>query len=349
MPSPIIVTATLFDPGNNLVQGNAFIRFRLRNFDGWVPVVSGTGLFVETQIDAFPDSSGAVSTTLWGNSSITPGPDITFYTVEAWDNGRITSSGNYQFDGNTNLNTASQLNPAPVPTGPSTIIFENNGALNSSQTTLNLENTDGSLVITDEGGGTLNLTVPAQGATFSGVGGAEFVGPGITAVWMSQNQQNVQLPGDAATYVFKFVLDSTWVLTRCSYVWFNNLTGPISFVLYDHTGAKIANTDNWMNTGASGPGANTPTTNPLTAATLAPGVYYFAYASSGGSGLSVPGLPLQFSSTSGTAVLGVLNATAVFIGTAANSRSVNAMPATLGALTAYTNANIIMPCPVWST
>ena len=163
MSSPVTVTATVFDPGNNLLQGNAFVRFRLRNFDGLVPIVSGTGVFAETQIDAFPNASGAVSQTLWGNNHINGN---TYYTVEFHNNGRITSSGNYNISGSTNLNTAATISPSPVPSGPNTIIFQNNGAMNSSQTTLNLENTDGSLTITDVGGGTLNLQAVSNPYTY---------------------------------------------------------------------------------------------------------------------------------------------------------------------------------------
>ena len=65
--------------------------------------------------------------------------------------------GELFFNGNTSLNTAATINPAPAPQGPSSIIFENNGALNSSQTLLNLESTDSSVIITDAGAGTINL------------------------------------------------------------------------------------------------------------------------------------------------------------------------------------------------
>src|SRR5271155_3786472 len=133
--APYAVTATLFDPNDNLVQGNAFVRFRLRNFDGYVPTVAGKGGFGETQSDTNPDVNGTIPTEVWGNSQITPGPTITYYTIEFWNNGRITSSGNYQINGATNLNSAAQLNPAPTPAPPNTIIFQNNGAMNSSQTT----------------------------------------------------------------------------------------------------------------------------------------------------------------------------------------------------------------------
>jgi hypothetical protein len=75
--------------------------------------------------------------------------------VEFWNQGRIVTSANYYFNANTSLNTASNINPAPAPAGPSSIIFENNSVLNSSQTLLNLTSTQFS--ITDLGNGQLDL------------------------------------------------------------------------------------------------------------------------------------------------------------------------------------------------
>ncbi len=158
----------------------------------------------------------------------------------------------------------------------------------------------------------------------------------------------MQLPGDGTTYVYKFVLESAWTLTSCTFMWTNTLTGTISFALYTSSGAKISNTDNFMDTSTGGSGANTPVQNTFAATVLPAGVYYFAYASSGGSGLVAPGCVLQFTSTSGTAFLGVLNKTGIFVGTAANSRIGNAMPSTLGALTGA-SVGIVMPTPVWAT
>jgi hypothetical protein len=158
MASQVTVTGTLTDPSGTGLQGNAFVRFILRQFQGFVPQVQGTSVIVEPQIDALPNSSGQFSQLLWPNDAITP--STTFYTVQFHNQGRITSSGNYLINGNTNLNTAAQLNAPPVPAGFK-LVLENNGALNSSQSTLNLESSDSSVVITDLGGGTLDLIATA--------------------------------------------------------------------------------------------------------------------------------------------------------------------------------------------
>lgn len=211
MAGPYTVTATLNDPGNNALQGNAFVRFRLRNFQGFVPQVSGTAILAETQIDALPNGSGLISQVLWGNSDITP--STTYYTVEWWNAGRRTSAGNYIFDANTNLNTASPVVTVPTPPGVSPLVLENNGTLNSSQTTLNLESTDGSVVITDEGAGTLNLHTVAPSPVIAagqnivlgrncataaqggqGASTSTFLGGG-TAYWVLSGRSLVILPG----------------------------------------------------------------------------------------------------------------------------------------------------------
>lgn len=149
----VLVTATLNDPSGALLQGNAFVRFKLRNFAGFVPRVSGTSIVCETQIDAVP-SAGLISQALWGNNSISPAN--TFYTIEFWNGGRITSSGNYVINGATALNTAAQANAPQVPSG-FLLVLQNNGAMNSSQQLLNIESSDSSVVITDMGAGTINL------------------------------------------------------------------------------------------------------------------------------------------------------------------------------------------------
>jgi len=60
-------------------------------------------VIAETQIDAFPDANGNISRAIWGNVDIIPAG--TFYTVEFWDQGRITSSRNYTINANMSLNT----------------------------------------------------------------------------------------------------------------------------------------------------------------------------------------------------------------------------------------------------
>ena len=160
-----VVTSTRCDPSTTPLQApGSFIRFTLRNFLGFIPRVAGTNILAEIQIDAYPNSLGVVSQVLTTNTSITP--QNTFYTAEVWSNGRAVDSANYIFNTSADLSTALQINPPQIalpilpPQGP--IFFENNGSPNSSQNILNLESTNDSIDITDEGGGTINLVTMQQ-------------------------------------------------------------------------------------------------------------------------------------------------------------------------------------------
>jgi hypothetical protein len=173
MTTPCTVTATLNDTSAAALQGNAFVRFRLRNYSGFVPRVLGTAILVETQIDVVPNGSGLVTTQLWGNDNIDPGggsnPPSTFYTVEYWNQGRITSQGNFSIIGASfNLGTAAQINPPPTPggSGAASLLLEVNGVKNGSQTTLNLVAGSG-IAITDNGSGTVTVGSGGAGTTLA--------------------------------------------------------------------------------------------------------------------------------------------------------------------------------------
>jgi hypothetical protein len=347
MAGPYTVTATLNDPGNNALQGNAFVRFRLRNFQGFVPQVSGTAILAETQIDALPNGSGLISQVLWGNSDITP--STTYYTVEWWNAGRRTSAGNYIFDATTNLNTASPVVTVPTPPGVSPLVLENNGTLNSSQTTLNLESTDSSVVITDEGAGTLNLQ--ASGAGFSG-SGAFMIGPGIRSLadvmgasWVpvQSNEVNGSLLTAGKLTVYLFQLDVTLTLTKATVSATSGVFGATSnFGIYSFAGAKL------LDTGAFSTVPATTPTNTFTAVTLKPGVYWHAQASSTAS----PGATFQGLAAVNDAgnILPQFVKNTTRAATATNLLAGGVLPATLGALTAFTPSSVDGDgpcCPVY--
>lgn len=88
----IAVTATV---------NSGFARFRLRNFAGSVPTANSFTVLAETVVDFFPNSSGVISASIWPNSSISPAG--TFYTIEMWSDGRITSSVNAVLDSSVDL------------------------------------------------------------------------------------------------------------------------------------------------------------------------------------------------------------------------------------------------------
>lgn len=161
MAGSVTVSGNLQDIVGAALQGNSFVRFKLRNFSGFVPRVNGTAILSEVVRDVYPDSSGNISTTMWGNDTITP-LNVTFYTLEFWDNGRIVASGNYILNGSTfNFNTQDQLTPPPG--APSPFVLEVNSVMAQSQKVLNL--TAGSnMTITDLGAGLISFASSGGGA-----------------------------------------------------------------------------------------------------------------------------------------------------------------------------------------
>ena len=173
MPSACTVTGVFQDATSAALQGNAFVRFRLRNFAGFVPRVLGTAILVETQIDVLPNASGQISTQLWGNDNIDPGaannPPSTFYTVEFWNGGRITSQVNFSIVGSSfDLGTSAQTSApnSPKNSAAPAILLETNGTKNGSQTKLNLVAGSG-VAVSDDGAGDVTISASGGGAALS--------------------------------------------------------------------------------------------------------------------------------------------------------------------------------------
>lgn len=333
MPSQITVTGTISDAsGTNLTPTNSatYVRFILRNFSGFCPLVSGTSIVAETQVDIVPDGSGNFSQALWANSALTP--QNTFYTVQFFSKGRITSQGNWLFNANTNLNTAAQLNAPSVPAGFS-LVLENNGVLNSSQSTLNLVNTDGTIVMTDLGSG--NLQVNAAGSTFgtSGVGGFWSAGfPMMAPYGLAVTNGTVSTTIDQIT-VFQFTLSSPWTVrtVACNVVG-SAAGGSFNFGIYSTAGNKLVDSGS-----LSGVSANVIVSNTITPVTLPAGSYYFAVSA------HATASTVTAYSLNSTVLESVLNNSGtVKVGQAANKTATGVMPATLGTITTD-GLNINMP------
>ena len=327
MSTTCTVTATITDPSSTSLLGNAFVRFRLRNFTGFVPIVSGSNLICEDQIDAYPNPAGAISQVLTCNTAISPAN--TFYTCEFFNQGRIVSSANYYFNANTSLNTASNINPAPAPAGPSSIIFENNGVLNSSQTTLNLENTDGSIVITDEGSGTLNLQAVTTGFSTTGYGGFWSAGFPMMSMYVN-NFTGGDIVSTAVNQVivWQFLLETPITIRNLSSCVYSGSAGAtVNFGIYNAAGNKL------IDSGA----LSIAITNAQLSVSIAPvvlpaGTYYFAASQSTSSG-QVLAFDLYNIAALTTVSAG---GSVAKIGVAANATSLGVMPSTLGAISLAT-------------
>lgn len=220
MPTACTVTGTFQDATSASLQGNAFVRFRLRNFAGFVPRVLGTAILVETQIDVFPASNGTFSTQLWGNDNIDPGaasnPPSTFYTIEFWNGGRITSQANFSIVGSSfDLGTSAQTSApsAPKNSAAPSILLETNGVKNGSQTKFNAVAGSG-ITITDDGAGDVTFAAATGGSSLTGAGSSVFAIPTSTVTFNISTEGTIdwilQLGSASSETTFESPLGWTW-------------------------------------------------------------------------------------------------------------------------------------------
>lgn len=142
--APITVSGTNQTVGTTGVQGNSFVRFRLRNFAGFVPKVFGTGVIVQTQLDVLPAADGTFSTPIWSNDDIIPNTcgvtgnlACTWYTVEFWNGGKISASGSYCIPNTSStydLNVAVPCQTPPLPPGPVQVTSVTGATINGTTT-----------------------------------------------------------------------------------------------------------------------------------------------------------------------------------------------------------------------
>lgn len=333
-PTQVAVTATLNDPSGSALQGNSFVRFILRNFQGYIPQITGTSIIAETQIDSLPNSNGWVSQQLWGNNNITP--DTTFYEVQYWDQGRITSRGNYLINGGTDLTTASQLNTPPVPPGFD-LVLQNNGADNSSQSTLNLQAGAG-IILADEGAGTIEIT--SQGSVFSTAGSGFFWGPGLIEPpfgGIASESSSVTLSTtDLDVLATEFLLESEWTIRKVTTILNGSVSGTANFGIYSSAGALLLDAG-----GFSAESASVQSNTLSTPVVLSPGTYFFAQ---GSTNTSAQAIGIGSAGTELGPLLKIWNFNSNRQGIAANPMaSGGGMPLTLGAITVNTSFGLATP------
>lgn len=114
MPTAMTVTGNLQDLTGATNAG--YVLFDLINFGDFIPRVIGTANIVNRKILVAADSSGAISTNLWGNDNINPAG--TLYYISVLDNTKVViQSDTYNLTGSSaNLNS---ISPTPAPPTPS--------------------------------------------------------------------------------------------------------------------------------------------------------------------------------------------------------------------------------------
>ncbi len=116
------VTATLLTPAQVAVTKDAFVRFELRNYGLYVPVVTGFNVILPSFIDAYPDATGVVTTNLFSNDKIFPAN--TYYSVCFYKNGTKFYCCNVVITGTTfNMDNAQCLNATSTPAAVAPCVY----------------------------------------------------------------------------------------------------------------------------------------------------------------------------------------------------------------------------------
>jgi hypothetical protein len=216
-------------------------------------------------------------------------------------------------------------------------VFQTNGVPNTLQSVHNLIAGANVTLTSDAFGGT---TIAASSASFSGSASFMF-GPGIRDLgtvftsggWQAPSATNVNNTNTAnRVVVYLFQLDVAITVSKASISCTNNTIGPVaSFGIYSFTGNKLLDTGTF--TCLTSPAVQTNTISP--SVTLPPGTYWHAQTSNtAGGGDTFTGIVLQ--SAAGTRAMPLYIKNTTRCGTAANPSVAGVLPATLGAITAFT-------------
>jgi hypothetical protein len=209
------------------------------------------------------------------------------------------------------------------------LVLQSNGVANGNQLLFNLHSADGTVVITDDGIGDINLK--ANTSTFNTSGQGWMIGPGMTDAQSLVGQFNAAITNFSANQVIvmQFVLQSSWTVSKCAYQVSNIASGNFNIGIYDSGSNKKIDALFDGSTSALQTISFSPTTLP-------PGVYYFACSATT---VSITGPALQASPSIYTQLLKMLNAgSSPVVASAANATVSNVLPATLGTLTPITTS-----------
>ena len=337
MPSKVELTGGAFQDAEGNVLANGYLHFLL-SVDGSVSGVGNICSGIEIVIQLDSNGNAVAGQFIWGNDVILPPNSfykVTGFTAEgqpAW------GPNNQQVMGSSPFNLGGWIPNQIISWTPSTsaITLKNNGTLNSSQNTLNLESTDDSITITDEGGGNINLQAS---------GGTEFNTPGQGWFFGGQDYNPIGLSAGGAINLksavacVQLILESEWVISSAAAFCITG-GGAGEFAtagIYSADGnTKL------IDCGASAFDMSTHSQavsqvtfeSPIT---LEPGVYWFAWTStSAGGGMLVHELNSSLSDLLNNWSFPNSSPVApVRFGTAANAATGTTLPATLGAITPF--------------
>lgn len=320
-----------FQDSEGNVLANGYLKLFL-NQDG---TVAGSGNICSgVAVTVTLDANGNVnpSQSIWGNDVISP--VNTFYRVTGYTaKGQPAWGPNSQQIVGATFNLSSWIPNQVIVWTPNTsaISLLHNGLVNSSQNRLNLKSTDNTVVITDAGGGDINLQT-AGGATFNTAGQGFFLGAqsyapvtessgGPSGTGVPNQLIAVQL---MLTYSITVSKLSIFVITG------SGSDGFCCAGLYSADGnTKLI--DAGVNAWDTHTNSQILRNSNITPVVLSPGLYWFAVGNVSATVGSV------ISHTDFSWFCRLLNGNVTRLGIAANGISGGAMPATLGAITPFTD------------
>lgn len=175
----ITITGTL----QNILSGApdaGTLMVMLAGFGSQIPRINGTSLLdAIAPLEVKAANDGTFSFTLFGNDVITPGPNLTYYTILIKDSrGNVSQLNAYQFagSGSFDLSTVAPYMPVPPPLGGISPVLKNPPG-ESLQTIDGSITIEGNLIVT----GTINgntpgivQVTPAAAVVFDGSLGVSF-------------------------------------------------------------------------------------------------------------------------------------------------------------------------------
>jgi hypothetical protein len=299
------------------------------------------GFAIRVPLDVNGNVSGVVS--VWATDSMNPAN--AYYIVNAYrfDGTQAWLAPQYQLitsPGPFDLGTWVPNNPPAGGAPVGSILLQNNSVNNSSQEILNLAQGSG-ISITDLGDGELQIASSASASTTYMIsGGSTSVGE-----WVNANATTLM---DTALRVgvIQFNLGASFTSTSNTLdtSGASNIGGGSSacYGIYNAARTSLLWTSGQVSFPNSGSVA-TARSFSVPALSLTPGTYYFAWTTNDNGNTQTWGLSLNnMSFTNGTSDANIINNTAVTFGYAANPATDSptlTLPATLGALTAYSSGN----------
>jgi hypothetical protein len=328
--------------GNTLANGYLTMQLSHDEQESVDPGQVVSGLSLRVPLDANGNIVGTVY--VWPNDQLDP--SNSYYIVNAYRRDGTLAWGAPQFvsvpssPSPYNVGNWIPVNPVASGTGApvGSLLLQVNGINNADQAKLNLESTDSSVTITDEGSGNINLQAVSSGFSTSGYGGfwsAGFDMMGMFGLGLDGGGGMVCTATNQVV-VFQFTTAVSWKISSVSaYVVTGSNGSTFNFGIYSSSGNKLIDSGTF-----SGTTGSTALTNTITPVTLPVATYYFACSASSSS-VTVQGFEIN-----SIPFVNTINANgSVKVGVAANATSGGSMPSTLGTISAstYTSNSISMP------